>query len=205
MLSDRCYLVKCYSEERCQALPARNSEHAFNQKMAFVAPWLYEKGKKMGQLFCKNLDSCRLYVTRQFIEPDYFADCNNWKGVFLPSTVKIPSGQSPHHLQCIQSKLYTKSLLLDGPNAGRFTDVGRVANPHICTRLCCEDPSCDLAYMFGRSCFLVRCNSERSCRTIPDEEARRTNNTFKRSIQYIVKRKFGVKLRDGEQCYTSAR
>lgn len=157
MLSDRCYLVKCYSEERCQALPARNSEHAFNQKMAFVAPWLYEKGKK---------------------------------------TVKIPSGQSPHHLQCIQSKLYTKSLLLDGPNAGRFSDVGRVANPHICTRLCCEDPSCDLAYMFGRSCFLVRCNSERSCRTIPDEEAMRTNNTLKRSIQYIVKRKFGVKLRD---------
>ena len=55
MLSDRCYLVKCYSEERCQALPARNSEHAFNQKMAFVAPWLYEKGKKTGNLFAKTL------------------------------------------------------------------------------------------------------------------------------------------------------
>ena len=113
--------------------------------------------------------------------------------------MKIPSGQSPHHLQCIQSKLYTKSVLLDGPDAGRFTDVGRVSNPHICTRLCCEDPSCDLAYMFGRSCFLVRCNSERSCRTIPDEEARRTNGTFERSIQYIVKRKFGVRLRDGKR------
>jgi len=157
MLADRCYLVKCYSEERCQALPARSADHTFKQKMAFVAPWLYQKGKKV---------------------------------------VKIPSGQSPHHLQCIQSKLYTKSVLLDGSDAGRFTDVGRVASPHICTRLCCEDPSCDLAYMFSRTCFLVRCNSEKSCRTIPDEEARRTNSSYDRSIQYIIRRHYGIRLRD---------
>lgn len=112
--------------------------------------------------------------------------------------MKIPSGQSPHHLQCIQSRRYTKSQLLDGQDAGLFTDVGRVANPQICTRLCCEDPSCDLAYMFGRTCFLVKCYSERSCRTIPDEDARRNDTNFDRSTQYIIKRKFGVRLRDGK-------
>lgn len=157
MLSDRCYLVKCFSEDRCQAIPAAAIDHSFKQKMAFVAPWLYEKNKKV---------------------------------------VKIPSGQSPHHLQCIQSRRYTKSRLLDGQDAGLFTDVGRVANPQICTRLCCEDPSCDLAYMFGRTCFLVKCYSERSCRTIPDEDARRNDTNFDRSTQYIIKRKFGVRLRD---------
>jgi len=157
MLSDRCYLVKCFSEDRCQAIPAAAIDHSFKQKMAFVAPWLYEKNKKV---------------------------------------VKIPSGQSPHHLQCIQSRRYTKSQLLDGQDAGLFTDVGRVANPQICTRLCCEDPSCDLAYMFGRTCFLVKCYSERSCRTIPDEEAVRNDTNFDRSTQYIIKRKFGVRLRD---------
>lgn len=157
MLSDRCYLVKCYSEERCQAIPAAAIDHSFKQKMAFVAPWLYQKGKKV---------------------------------------VKIPSSQSPHHLQCVQSRRYTKSRLLDGPNAGLFTDVGRVANPQICTRLCCENPSCDLAYMFGRTCFLVKCFSERSCRTIPDEDAWRNDTNLDRSTQYIVTRKFGVKLRD---------
>ncbi|XP_078382003.1 uncharacterized protein LOC144664683 isoform X2 [Oculina patagonica] len=157
MLSDRCYLVKCYSEDRCQAIPAAAIDHTFKQKMAFVAPWLYEKNKKV---------------------------------------VKIPSGQSPHHLQCIQSKRYTKSQLLDGRDAGLFTDVGRVANPQICTRLCCEDPSCDLAYMFGRTCFLVKCYSEHSCRTVPDEDAWRNNTNFDRSTQYIVKRKFGVRLSD---------
>lgn len=157
MLSDRCYLVKCFSEDRCQAIPAAAIDHSFKQKMAFVAPWLYEKNKKV---------------------------------------VKIPSGQSPHHLQCIQSRRYTKSRLLDGQDAGLFTDVGRLANPQICTRLCCEDPSCDLAYMFGRTCFLVKCYSERSCRTIPDEDARRNDTNFDRSTQYIIKRKFGVRLRD---------
>ena len=49
MLSDRCYLVKCYSEERCQAIPAAAIDHLFKQKMAFVAPWLYQKGKKVGK------------------------------------------------------------------------------------------------------------------------------------------------------------
>lgn len=73
-----------------------------------------------------------------------------------------------------------------------------MANPQICTRLCCEDPSCDLAYMFGRTCFLVKCYSERSCRTIPDEDARRNVTNFDRSTQYIIKRKFGVRLRDGK-------
>ena len=119
-------------------------------------------------------------------------------GFVLSYLVKIPSGQSPHHLQCIQSRRYTKSQLLDGQDAGLFTDVGRVANPQICTRLCCEDPSCDLAYMFGRTCFLVKCYSERSCRTIPDEEARRNDTNFDRSTQYIIRRKFGVRLRDGK-------
>ena len=129
--------------------------------------------------------------------------CSHWltatlSPFLLLNPVKIPSGQSPHHLQCIQSKIYTKSKLLDGANAGRFTDVGRVENAHICSRLCCEDPSCDLAYMFSRSCFLLRCNNERSCRTLPDEEAMRTNSSFERSIQYIIKRKYGIRLRDGK-------
>jgi len=51
MLSDRCYLVKCYSEDRCQAIPAATIDHSFKQKMAFVAPWLFEKNKKVGEYY----------------------------------------------------------------------------------------------------------------------------------------------------------
>ena len=50
MLESNCYLVKCYSEDRCQALPAPGIDYSFKQKMAFVAPWLYEKNKKVGRL-----------------------------------------------------------------------------------------------------------------------------------------------------------
>lgn len=51
LLKDRCYLVKCYNEERCQALPSPSIDFNFEQKMAFVAPWLYKQNKKLGMYF----------------------------------------------------------------------------------------------------------------------------------------------------------
>ena len=53
LLRDRCYLVKCYNEERCQALPSPSIDFNFEQKMAFVAPWLYEKNRKLGKGYSK--------------------------------------------------------------------------------------------------------------------------------------------------------
>ena len=49
LLKGRCYLVKCYNEERCQALPSPSIDYHFQQKMAFVAPWLYKKNRKLGK------------------------------------------------------------------------------------------------------------------------------------------------------------
>ena len=37
--------MKCFSEEKCSPLPA--SDYEFEQKMAFVAPWLYQKNKRL--------------------------------------------------------------------------------------------------------------------------------------------------------------
>ncbi len=97
-----------------------------------------------------------------------------------------------------------KSRLARGGEAGEFKDVGKVGKPHICTRLCCENNNCDLAYMFGRNCFLVKCHSEESCRVVPDEElasaqqGARRDVQFDKQVQYIIKRKFGVRLRPGE-------
>ncbi|XP_032225604.2 uncharacterized protein LOC116608506 [Nematostella vectensis] len=160
MLQDRCYLVKCYSEDRCQALPARGEEYSFKQKMAFVAPWLFEKNKKI---------------------------------------VSVPSGKSPHHLHCVQSKLFEGSTLLAGPKAGHFKDLGAVGKSHICTRMCCEDATCDLAYMFGKNCFLVSCYDEKGCRVVDDTKLRdsvKSDKKHKRTVQFIVKRRFGVAIKD---------
>ena len=113
---------------------------------------------------------------------------------FASATVKLPSGTSAHHVQCTLSKLYTKSRLLDGQNAGRFTDVGKVKKVHRCSRLCCEEPSCDVAYMVGRSCFLVQCNNERGCRAVPNMGPTQESTGPATSVQFLVKRKFGVTL-----------
>jgi len=154
MLGKRCYLVKCYSEQKCSPLPA--SDYSFEQKMAFVSPWLYEKRKKI---------------------------------------IKVPSGLQQHHMQCTQSKVYKKSKLLGGNGAGKFTHVGKLGKMHICSRMCCENDGCDLAYMFGKDCFLVKCYSEKGCRVVPDEDLRKsTDSSLDKQIQYVIKRQYGVKV-----------
>ena len=124
--------------------------------------------------------------------------------MFICLSVKVPSSLFSHHVECIQSKLYTRSSLAKGGDAGDYKDVGKVGKAHICTRLCCENPDCDVAYMFGRNCFLVKCYSEESCRVVPDEDLQfgapgdRRDIQFDKQVQYIIKRKFGVRLRPGQ-------
>lgn len=119
--------------------------------------------------------------------------------------VNVPSGHSPHHLQCIQSKLYKDSQLLAGPRAGHYSDVGPVSNVHTCTRLCCEDSSCDVAYMFGKNCFMVSCYNEKGCRVVSSKprEGMLGDKASKihKTVQYIVKRKFGVAVREGKEIF----
>lgn len=65
LLKDRCYLVKCYNEERCQALPSPSIDFNFEQKMAFVAPWLYKQNKKLGMYY-----KCE-YEKKYKLDPKY--------------------------------------------------------------------------------------------------------------------------------------
>jgi len=159
MLGKRCYLVKCYSEKKCSPLPA--SDYTFEQKMAFVSPWLYDRKKRV---------------------------------------MKVPSGLQQHHLKCTQSKIYDGSRLIGGNDAGKYTHVGKVGKMHICSKLCCEDHDCDLAYMFGKDCFLVNCFDEKGCRVVPDEDFQKSKSSiFDKQVQYVIKRKFGVKVNDAGQ------
>lgn len=114
--------------------------------------------------------------------------------------VTVPSGQSPHHVQCTQSKVYNNVKISGGSRAGDFTDVGNVGRMHICTRLCCEEPTCDLAYMVRQSCFLVKCYEEKNCRVIGNiKREKHMNRTTETSVQYIVKRKYDVHFGQGKQ------
>ena len=113
--------------------------------------------------------------------------------------VTVPSGQSPHHIQCTQSKVYNNVKISGGSQAGDFTDVGKVGRMHICTRLCCEEPVCDLAYMVRQSCYLVKCADEKKCRVIgAGIKEKAHNKTTDTSVQYIIKRNYNVQFGKGK-------
>ena len=99
----------------------------------------------------------------------------------------------------MQSKVYNNVKISGGSKAGDFTDVGKVGRMHICTRLCCEEPACDLAYMVRDACFLVKCADEKDCRVIEgSKKNKHANRTTDTSVQYIVKRKYNIQFREGK-------
>ena len=88
------------------------------------------------------------------------------------------------------------------PRQETLQDVGKVGRMHICTRLCCEEPACDLAYMVRQSCFLVKCNDEKKCRVVGAEtKEKKHKKTTDTSVQYIVKRKYNVQFGKGKFNY----
>ena len=54
------------------------------------------------------------------------------------------------------------------------------------------------SYMFGKDCFLVHCLTEKRCRIVPDEDLQQNElGSFNKQVQYVIKRKYGVKVDKG--------
>ena len=66
-------------------------------------------------------------------------------------------------LHCTQSPILKNVTLRGGAKSGKLSDLGEVESMHVCTALCCERRSCDLAMMIGRTCIGVDCYSEELC------------------------------------------
>ena len=73
--------------------------------------------------------------------------------------------------------------LRGGLKAGNFTDVGKVDDMVICTKLCCVAEKCDLAMMINRSCFLVSCYTMQLCQVV-----KAISNTYQPSVAYVMRR-----------------
>lgn len=53
--------------------------------------------------------------------------------------------------------------------------------------------------MFGKDCFLVHCLTEKRCRIVPDEDLQQNElGSFNKQVQYVIKRKYGVKVDKGK-------
>ena len=68
---------------------------------------------------------------------------------------------------CISSVTEHNVTLRGGLHAGRFTDAGVVNASSVCTKLCCEESSCDVAFHAFNRCFLVHCFDEYLCSFTP--------------------------------------
>ena len=50
--------------------------------------------------------------------------------------------------------------------SGNFTERTGVLSMRDCIGKCCDDTSCDLAFMFGDHCYSVSCQSEKLCQAV---------------------------------------
>jgi hypothetical protein len=50
-----------------------------------------------------------------------------------------------------------------GLDAGLFTLHGDVKTLDVCTKYCCNDKHCDIAFMVDDACYSVQCKDEESC------------------------------------------
>ena len=86
---------------------------------------------------------------------------------------------------CFYGKTQYNVTLRGGLDAGIYVDNGNVNNSSECAKLCCEEESCDLAFMIVDRCFSVRCYNYSSCDTVkPKVKHYRTYVIFvKRNIK----------------------
>ena len=86
---------------------------------------------------------------------------------------------------CFYGKTQYNVTLRGGLDAGIYVDNGNVNNSSECAKLCCEEESCDLAFMIVDRCFSVRCYDYSSCDTVkPKVKQYRTHVIFvKRNIK----------------------
>ncbi len=65
--------------------------------------------------------------------------------------------------QCSYHEMIQNMTLHGGLDAGLFTLHGDVKTMNECTKYCCDDEHCDLAFMVDDACYSVQCKDDKSC------------------------------------------
>ena len=92
--------------------------------------------------------------------------------------------------KCPEMKSLTKVTLKGGLKAGDFTDTGKVGSIKECYETCCQQSTCNLAFMLGQNCFSVKCYNKDLCSTIPAQPS-----IFNPQIAYVWSRN---EIKNGE-------
>ena len=92
--------------------------------------------------------------------------------------------------KCPEMKSLTKVTLKGGLKAGDFTDTGKVGSIKEYYETCCQQSTCNLAFMLGQNCFSVKCYNKDLCSTIPAQPS-----IFNPQIAYVWSRN---EMKNGE-------
>ena len=89
----------------------------------------------------------------------YFIVNNKEKTTKVIDTIKLPT--------CTHLDQKDNVTLRGGIKSGKFTKHGVVNNMNTCIDECCQDETCNVAFMPGTTCYTVSCYSEKLCESIP--------------------------------------
>lgn len=111
----------------------------------------------------------------------------------LPKHIPLEDGA-----YCQPSVISYDVTLKGGVKAGSFTPLGQVDSIQTCISLCCQRPSCDVAFMLKTTCYSIKCASEDVCEQVParvSEYSPRLSYVRRYTDNDIAKSKFnGVKF-----------
>ncbi|XP_051025321.1 dyslexia-associated protein KIAA0319 homolog [Acomys russatus] len=65
--------------------------------------------------------------------------------------------------QCSEGRTYSSSIISPSLETVRIMRVSQTFSVGVCTAACCDLPSCDLAWWFEGSCYLVSCLRQENC------------------------------------------
>ena len=80
----------------------------------------------------------------------------------LPKRIPLDDGAF-----CQPSVISYDVTLKGGVKAGSFTPLGQVDSIQTCISLCCQRPSCDVAFMLKTTCYSIKCSNEENCEQVP--------------------------------------
>lgn len=174
VIHDVCYTIKCYSRDLCRTRPLE--QKTFTSKVVYIS--------RNGMSMFSSANEAKVGGSTSDI-----LSTAQPISVFASKTNSIPGAEGSQNatkkseLRCEAGNYFLNVRLRGDLGAGVFTERGKVTSMVQCSRFCCDDESCDLAYLLESVCYSVRCHSEELCQVVTSSPLA-VNPTVAYAIRY---------------------
>ena len=163
MLGPKCYTLHCKNPSLCKIMPAHPSK--LNPQLAFVSreDSVIVSTTAGSTLDLKAKSSGRKHTAKA-------ARITNKKSTRANRSSRQSKKSGTQ--SCPHGAVLNDVTLSGGRSAGRFKLRAISRDIHKCIKMCCESPSCDVAWVLGQSCFSVECHGRDQCKPVKTSKAR---------------------------------